>query len=86
MPQFFFHLRTLQGLDADDIGLELADAETAYLCAYEAIPTMSADYVQQAHDPRQFEFEITDKVGRVLFELPFTEALEHRPTGRLLRR
>jgi hypothetical protein len=40
MPRFYFHLRTAQGLNPDEIGLELPDVEAAYLEAFRTAQDM----------------------------------------------
>ena len=76
MPWFYFHLRTPAGLERDDLGLELAGIEAAYLDGCRAIPTMAADLMKKRVDPQRCCFEIADSEGQVLLEVPFTEILD----------
>ena len=76
MPRFFFHLRSPAGTERDDVGLEFADLETAYLDACATIPAMSADLVRENADPSRHVFEITDEADRVLMTVPFLEILD----------
>ncbi|WP_132254575.1 DUF6894 family protein [Methylobacterium segetis] len=76
MPWFYFHLRTPDGLDRDEIGLELIGIEAAYLDACRAIPMMADELLEKKVDPRCCCFEITDRAGQALLELPFTEILD----------
>jgi hypothetical protein len=73
MPFYYFHLRTAEGLDRDEIGLLYANIEAAYLGACKAIPKLLAELVQGGHDPNCCIFEITDAEGRRLIEVPFLE-------------
>ena len=76
MPRFYFLLRTPKGLARDEIGLELAGVEAAYLDACRAIPDMSAALVKQKRDPLRYGFEIADAAGQFLMEVPFSEMLD----------
>ena len=76
MPWFYFHLRTPQGLEPDDTGLEFAGIEAAYLEACASIPEISADLACEGKNPARYAFEITDPAGRPLMEVPFTEILD----------
>lgn len=78
MPLFFFHLRTPKGFERDDTGLECADLEAAYLEAYQSIPELSAEFFRHGRNPMEYVFEITDVMGTLLFEMPFTETLRER--------
>jgi hypothetical protein len=75
MPWFYFHLRGPEGLERDDIGLELANVEAAYLGACRSVPGMSADLIYETANPMRYAFEITDASGGLLMEVPFTEVL-----------
>jgi hypothetical protein len=76
MPWFYFHLRGPKGLERDEIGLELASVEAAYLGAYRAVPGMSTDLIHEKADPFRYLFEITDADGTLLMEVPFTDVLD----------
>ncbi|WP_456016163.1 DUF6894 family protein [Methylorubrum populi] len=76
MPLFYFHLRTPAGLEPDEIGLELAGIEAAYLEACRTIPGLCADLIQEAGSPSRRSFEITDAAGTLLMEVPFSEVLD----------
>jgi hypothetical protein len=81
MPLFYFHLRGPKGLERDDVGLELACVEAAYLGACQAVPGMSADLAREETNPARYAFEITDARGNLLMDVPFTEVLDrgHKP-------
>src|SRR5262249_36237148 len=83
MPLYFFHLvpspdGPLEAPDGplDDIGIELADVEQAYLQAYEAALDISFEMLRGRQDPSDLRFEVTNERGEILIELPFREALE----------
>jgi hypothetical protein len=78
MPFYYFHLRTADGLDRDEIGLVYANIEAAYLGACTAIPKLLAELVQGGHDPSRCIFEITDTEGRRLIDVPFLERATRR--------
>jgi len=81
MPHFYFHLRTPAGWERDDIGLDFIGLEAAYLDACRAIPAMAAELAKSKHDPLRYVFEIADKAGQLLMEVPFSEMLDkgHKP-------
>jgi hypothetical protein len=83
MPWFYFHLRGPEGLERDDIGLELANVEAAYLGACQSVPGMSAELIFETANPMRYAFEITDASGGLLMEVPFTEVLDRgrKPTA-----
>ncbi|WP_132251793.1 DUF6894 family protein [Methylobacterium segetis] len=79
MPRFYFHLRTPDGLVPDDTGLDLVGIEAAYLDACRSIPAMAAELLQRRVDPSRHGFEITDRGGQILMEIPFTEIARANP-------
>jgi hypothetical protein len=76
MPLFYFHMRGPKGLERDDVGLELAGVEAAYLGACQAVPGMSADLIHEGRNPTRYAFEIVDESGNLLMDVPFTEVLD----------
>jgi hypothetical protein len=76
MPVFFFHLRTPSHLERDDIGVELAGVEAAYLEACRTIPSLSVELGRRGANPYRHAFEITDAAGTPLIEVPFPEVLD----------
>ena len=76
MPWFYFHLRSPEGLDRDQIGLDLPSVEAAYLEACHTVPEMSVDFVRRKVDPTRYAFEITDDGDTLLMEVPFAEVLD----------
>lgn len=76
MPVFFFDLYARGRLEADEAGLELPSAETAYLQACAAIPPLVSELLRSGDRPRGYSFVATDEAGRVLFDIPFHEVLD----------
>jgi Domain of unknown function (DUF6894) len=76
MPQFFFDYRDERGnIQHDTDGLDLPDADAAYLEAYRAAIDIWAEARHVGRDPGRGMFEIRNLSGCVVVELPFTEAL-----------
>jgi hypothetical protein len=74
MAKYFFHLVSSDGSSSqDDIGIDLPDAEAAYLEGCAAALEISYEMLRNRRDPSRHAFEITDAEGRVVFELPFAE-------------
>jgi hypothetical protein len=83
MPRYYFHLSEPGAYSPDDLGVEFAGIEAAYLAAYQAALDMSIEMLRERVDPARHSFEIADQTGQVLFELPFSEVM--RPAGKLPR-
>jgi hypothetical protein len=80
MPKFFFDLRYRGGdLDLDDVGLDLADFEAAYLEAHCAAIEMWAEARSEGRKPTYDYFVIRDVSNRIVLELPFSEAVGIHP-------
>jgi hypothetical protein len=75
MPRFYLHLWTGSEYIADQVGDDLANAEAAYLEAFEAAQEMVGDLIRGRKDVSQHQFNVVDHAGRAVFELPFTEVL-----------
>jgi hypothetical protein len=75
LPIFLIHLKVRQSVVPDDVGIEFAHAEAAYLDARASIPEMAKSLQFQGRDPLEASFLICDGRGRLLMELPFTEWL-----------
>jgi hypothetical protein len=80
MPRFFFDYFDGEHFDEDQEGLELFDADTAYLEAFKAATDMWGEAVRERRNPTLDCFRIRDQTGVVVLELPFAEVL-----GRLRR-
>ena len=76
MPQFFFDYRDERGnIQHDTDGLDLPDADAAYLEACRAAIDIWAEARRVGRDPGCGAFEIRNVSGYVVVELPFAEAL-----------
>jgi hypothetical protein len=79
MPRFYLHLWTGAEYIVDQEGDDLESAEAAYLEAFEAATEMAADLVRSRLDPMLHRFDVVDRSGRAVFELPFAEVLGQSP-------
>jgi hypothetical protein len=76
MALYYFHFSDGSTLSRDDCGVECANAEDAYLQAFTTTQEMWSELLVKRKDPLKCAFEITDEAGRLLFQLPFAEAVE----------
>ena len=83
MAQFFFHFFDGRSRARDELGLELATAEQAYLEAFTAAQAMWPELLAARCNPLDCAFEVTDAKEAVLFRLPFAELVEacRRPSA-----
>ena len=83
MARFFFHFINRDERSPDDRGLEFASAEQALAEASLAVVAMWPEMLAARQDPLACAFEIADEHGTILFDLPFSEALDRcrRPAG-----
>ncbi len=85
MPLFFFHLRGgSEGPDLDEDGLDLPDAEAAYLEAHQTALDMAQEWLRKGRNPRGYAFEVVNGAGEVVFEVPFAKALDRQAGRRLV--
>ena len=82
MPTFFFNLCSPDSVDRDEEGVEFADIEAAYLEAFQTASEMWVEAIRRRRDPSHQRFEITDRCGRLLMTVPFTEVIERRMAPR----
>ena len=75
MPKFYFHLNDGQNTVLDEIGLQFADLEAAYLEACATIPGVAQESLINRKDPLAASFIIADRKGRTLMTVPFTDVL-----------
>jgi hypothetical protein len=75
MPRFYLHLWNGDEYVVDQEGDELENAEAAYLEAFEAAKEMAADLIRSHVDVGAYRFDVVDRSGRAVFELPFAEVL-----------
>ena len=78
MARFYFHLSSGKDYERDEVGSEHADANQAYLEAFETAQQMSVDLIRGHNNPGRHRFDICDEEGRVVFQVPFTEIVGHR--------
>jgi Domain of unknown function (DUF6894) len=80
MPRFFFDYRDERGnVQHDTDGVDLPDADAAYLEAYRAAIDIWAEARREGQNPACGTFEIRNVSGCLVVELPFTEALGFVP-------
>ncbi|MBQ0819502.1 hypothetical protein KBI52_04600 [Microvirga sp. HBU67558] len=83
MPRFYFHLRGgPEGLSRDGTGLDLPDVETAYLEAYDAVIDTGRELIIEGLNPQGYAFEITNRSGELMVEIPFAEVLDRHAEPR----
>ena len=79
MPRYFFHLRC-EGKDVDDpSGAELRDPDQAWEAARAAARDLMEGQPAAEVNWVACRFEVTDEDGDIVFELPFSEAIELKP-------
>jgi len=80
--RFFFHFCDGETSTRDELGLDFASVEEAYMEAISAARAMWPELLADRRDPRGCAFEIANGRGQVLFRLEFIELLEIcRPSG-----
>jgi hypothetical protein len=82
MPRYFFHLWTGERYEVDTVGLELPDADTAYVEAYRAAQDLCSEMISTRRQLGAHRFEVADPSGRKLLDLPFSELLGSPPSRR----
>jgi hypothetical protein len=87
IPLFFFDYFDGQQLHEAEDGVELRDADAAYLEAFKAASEIWGEALRGRRNPEFDAFRIRDTTGVVVLELPFAEVLEStRGPTRTLRR
>ena len=76
MPRFFYDFFDGDAWHEDDVGLDLASAEQAYLEAFDGARSMWPDLIEARRDPRRCVFEVRAAGRELLFRFDFTETLE----------
>lgn len=79
MPLFFFHFIDGADRQEDDIGIEKASAEDAYLEAMAGAKGMWADLLTSRRNPLRCAFDVCDAAGESLFVVRFAELIESLP-------
>jgi hypothetical protein len=77
VQRFYFNLRRGEIIVApDDEGADFASIEEAYLESFKGAKELWPELLRNRQDPRQYAYDITDKDGVVLMELPLAEIVE----------
>jgi hypothetical protein len=76
MPRYFFHLRCESKAVLDPSGTDLRDPDQAWEAA--RVTALNLMQTQANADVNWLtcRFEVADEAGEIVFELPFTEAVE----------
>lgn len=75
MPRFHFYLRADGGRIPDEEGSDLPALEAARAEAIESARELMAQAILKGYDISGQSIEIRDGGGRLLLEVPFTEAI-----------
>jgi PAS domain S-box-containing protein len=75
MPRFFFNFRGPDGLEPDEIGLELPGVDAALWEARRSAPGIFGELIAQGRDLTHCGFEIVNSSGRLVLDIPFTDLL-----------
>lgn len=79
MPLFFFHFIEGDERCEDELGLQFASAEAAYLEAVATAQGMWTELLMRRSNPSRCAFEIANDGGELLFRLDFAELLGTHP-------
>lgn len=82
MSRYHFHLFTPDEYIVDDIGIELADSNRAYLEAVKGAREVSIEMLREGQSVLSCRFEVVDSQGRLIHAVPFSEALGRSVAGR----
>jgi PAS domain-containing protein len=74
--RYFFHLKSADGLELDEIGLDLADEKAAYRAAVGVMAELVGELIRQGRSPLNCSFWITNDRDDELIEAPFRALLE----------
>lgn len=80
MPLFYFDFTSDGNVMPDDIGLDFASLEEAYLETCRAALEICFEKFERQHDPHQDSFDILDQERHALMHVPFSEVLRLRST------
>ena len=75
MPRYHLHIRNGHGLTPDEEGRELADEAAARDEALKGIRSIAAEEVREGRLDLAGRIDVTDADGRLLFSIPFEEAV-----------
>lgn len=74
--RFYFHVRSQEGYDIDEEGIDLPSIDAARDEARKAAREMVAELVLQAERIDGMRFEISDQDGAVLTTIPFRQVID----------
>jgi PAS domain-containing protein len=75
MARFYFHFEGPDGLEPDDLGIDLPGPNAALDQARRAAPGILGDVIAQGCDPTTCSFRITTGTGRLVMKVPFVDLL-----------
>lgn len=75
MSRYYFHLWTRDGYLMDDTGIELKDAEEAYLEAVHGAREISMEALRERRSAMRYRFDVVDSRGRLVHAVLFSEAM-----------
>ena len=78
MSRYYFHLWTGDEYQIDCTGVELADAEEAYLEAVHGAREVSFEVLREKRSAARYRFDVVDCHGRLLHAVLFSEAMGQR--------
>lgn len=76
MPRFFMNIRDGKTFTKDPHGAMYADVETVRQEALILARDVLSDALVQSSGQMKLEYEITDEYGRIIANIPFTDALK----------
>jgi hypothetical protein len=78
MPRFFFHVTDMcQDLSLDGVGLEFPDTVTVCLATLCAAHDIGAELAACGLSLQDYTILVMNAAGELVFELPFSETLDH---------
>jgi hypothetical protein len=75
MSRYYFHLWTGDEYQTDDIGIELKDADNAYLEAFHGAREISVEMLRGRRSATRYRFDVVDCRGRLVHAVQFSEAM-----------
>ncbi len=75
MPRYYFHLRTIEGIEADPEGIAFVDLNAAVADARASLFEMAADDLAVGKRTKYLGINITDRLGTVLAVVDASDAI-----------
>ncbi len=75
MSLFYFDLIGPDAVEPDEMGLEFANLDDAYLEAVQAVGEITLELLRKQQDASRYRFEIRTAARVLALELPFSEVL-----------